>query len=216
MWKQIPLAEWPRQYLCNWKLIISGLEAISSNQVMSIHMNTDSDRQTPHFHSLRRARTSHPNQIREGCSEECGEYCTSQAKPEDGLHHMSSSAGRWRCACTSRGLSSPRRCSWSGCSSLCNGTSTGCRCLHSSRGNSRVWYGRRDHHGCRRGQGGLRDLNQRWVDRSDGDNRWLGGDRQRLRCCRSGDGQRLGGDDSRLASDDTKGVCLARENRQES
>lgn len=47
-----------------------------------------------------------------------------------------------------------------------------------------------------------------WDRGSDGDNCWLGSDRSRLRCCRSGHWQRLRGDDCRLAGDDAEGVGL--------
>lgn len=47
-----------------------------------------------------------------------------------------------------------------------------------------------------------------WNRGSDGDNCWLGSDRSRLRCCRSGHWQRLRGDDRRLAGDDAEGVGL--------
>lgn len=48
-----------------------------------------------------------------------------------------------------------------------------------------------------------------WNRGSDSNDRWLGSDWSRLRCCRSGHWQRLRGDDCRLAGDDAEGIGLS-------
>lgn len=190
-------------------------------QLCPSHINTDNNRQTAQISSTMQShKPPKPNPREMLCLEEGGEDGTSQAKAQEGLHH-SSGSGRWCCAPAGRrlGSSSSSSCC-SGCPSLCDGTGTSCRCLGSSSRDGGVYNCRRNHHGGRghggRGQGGKRNLDQGrvhagWDGGSNSHNGWLSGDGLRLRCCRSGHGQRLRGDDCRLAGDDAQGVGLREE-----